>query len=178
MKQDYIITNYQKHQETVKELQRIRVTPLWPRKKKSKKKRRADKMARKVVRRAFNKANPKMRYYTLYALLLENDYYYVGMTSYKDPMRRFQQHLDGKGAKWTKLHKPLRIIETRYLGYISESECARLETDMAIEYMTAYGHRQVRGGALCIVDYESNMRAYNKNSKVIVVNFRHASTRT
>ena len=45
-------------------------------------------------------------YYT-YLLLTENDTLYCGYTN--DLEKRFKMHLLGKGAKYTKSHKPVRI---------------------------------------------------------------------
>ena len=46
------------------------------------------------------------KYYT-YMLLIENGALYCGYTD--DVERRFKAHVSGKGAKYTKAHKPLKI---------------------------------------------------------------------
>jgi putative endonuclease len=46
-------------------------------------------------------------YYT-YILLCEDGSYYTGYTT--DVQRRFEEHLSGKGAKYTRSHKPKGII--------------------------------------------------------------------
>jgi predicted GIY-YIG superfamily endonuclease len=63
----------------------------------------------------------KVRAYSLYALELEGGKYYVGITAYKDVTIRFNQHLNDKGAKWTKRYKPVRIIEARSLGLCGQA---------------------------------------------------------
>lgn len=108
--------------------------------------------------------SPKIREYQLYALQLDGGFYYVGMTSYKDATIRLQQHIDGAGAKWTKLHKPLKIIETRSLGVCTESSAAEAETLMTKEYMSIYGMYKVRGGSLCYVN--NNMLALHFNDPI------------
>jgi putative endonuclease len=52
-------------------------------------------------------------YYT-YILLTENNTLYCGYTD--DVQKRFQAHLSGKGAKYTKSHKPVKIV------YVKEFE--------------------------------------------------------
>lgn len=44
----------------------------------------------------------------VYILLCSNNSLYTGIT--KDVQKRFQAHCNGKGAKYTKIHKPLSII--------------------------------------------------------------------
>ena len=46
-------------------------------------------------------------YYT-YLILTDNDSLYCGYTD--DLEKRFQKHLSGKGAKYTRAHKPLKIV--------------------------------------------------------------------
>ena len=47
------------------------------------------------------------KYFT-YILLTEDNTLYCGYTD--DVERRFQAHLEGKGAKYTRAHKPIKII--------------------------------------------------------------------
>ncbi len=47
------------------------------------------------------------KYYT-YILLTEQNTLYCGYTD--DVERRFQAHLEGRGAKYTKSHKPVKIV--------------------------------------------------------------------
>lgn len=90
----------------------------------------------------------------LYALELEEGRYYVGMTSYADAQKRFNQHAGNKsGAMWTKKYRPIRIIETRKLGVVRQSEAARAENDMTLEYMKKYGTAIVRGGDMCSLNH-------------------------
>lgn len=48
-------------------------------------------------------------YYT-YVLLTENNTLYCGYTD--DVEKRFEKHLSGKGAKYTRANKPVKIIYT------------------------------------------------------------------
>jgi len=46
--------------------------------------------------------------YFVYMLLTERNTYYCGYTD--DVEKRFQAHLNGKGAKYTKANKPIKIV--------------------------------------------------------------------
>lgn len=60
-------------------------------------------------------------------LLTENDTYYSGYTD--DVEKRFKAHLSGKGAKYTKANKPIKIVYTKEFETKSEAmkEEARLK---------------------------------------------------
>lgn len=47
------------------------------------------------------------KYFT-YILLTEQNTLYCGYTD--DVEKRFQAHLEGKGAKYTRSHKPIKIV--------------------------------------------------------------------
>lgn len=91
--------------------------------------------------------------YTIYVLELENGCYYVGSTNFIN--KRLSQHIEGKGADWTKLHKPIQLIESNVVYVESINELTYLETEKTIEYMKLYGHEKVRGGRLVDVSGES-----------------------
>lgn len=81
---------------------------------------------------------------TLYVLSLSDNKWYVGRTGNVE--RRFEQHMNGDGAKWTWLHKPLKIVETREMK--SDAD----EDEVTLEYMEKYGMYNVRGGQFCSVE--------------------------
>lgn len=58
------------------------------------------------------------KYYT-YILLIENNSLYCGYTD--DVEKRFQAHLDGKGAKFTRAHKPVKIVYKKEFDTKSEA---------------------------------------------------------
>ena len=74
----------------------------------------------------------------LYVLRLQNEKWYIGRTSNLE--RRFTQHMNGTGAKWTVLHVPINIHESRPL--VSDED----EDLVTLEYMKQYGIYNVRGG--------------------------------
>ena len=52
--------------------------------------------------------------YYLYMLLCEGNAYYTGITTNVE--QRFQQHRHGKGAKYTRSHKPIKIVGKWHVG--------------------------------------------------------------
>ena len=83
----------------------------------------------------------------IYVLRLRNDKWYVGRSANVE--RRFEQHMNGDGAKWTFLHKPINIHETRDI--ITEDD----EDMITREYMKQFGIYNVRGGKYCAVEFKS-----------------------
>jgi len=77
----------------------------------------------------------------VYVLELEDDCWYVGVTSHLNS--RLAEHfgLQGrcKGANWTSQHKPLAIHEVVVGDYQTENE-------MTEEYIAMYGADKVQGG--------------------------------
>ncbi|MEO5498875.1 MAG: GIY-YIG nuclease family protein [Candidatus Saccharimonadales bacterium] len=88
------------------------------------------------------------KHYWLYALKLEDEKFYVGITTKSDPNLRIKMHGGFYGAKWTRKHKPVETLETRDLGTISELEAAKHEQELTLEYMRRFGYKNVRGGTL------------------------------
>lgn len=88
------------------------------------------------------------KHYWMYVLKLEGGKYYVGVTS-KTPHFRFNQHKKGfAGASWTKLHKPIRIYDTKDLGMITYAAAQKFENKVVDRYIKKYGINNVRGGDL------------------------------
>jgi predicted GIY-YIG superfamily endonuclease len=80
----------------------------------------------------------------IYVLELEDDCFYVGITYNLN--LRIAQHLSGTGAGWTKMHKPVKIVEVFHEG------CTRqMEDEVTKRYVDIYGAENVRGGSWCKV---------------------------
>lgn len=80
----------------------------------------------------------------IYVLELEDDCFYVGITFNLN--LRIAQHLAGSGAQWTKMHRPVKIVEVFYDG------CTRQKEDEVTKrYVEIYGAECVRGGSWCKV---------------------------
>jgi len=84
----------------------------------------------------------------LYVLKLENNKYYVGKTD--DINRRYTEHKNGKGSEWTKIYKPIKILETR------EVKTEHDENNVTKDLIKKYGVDNVRGGAYSQVTLSSN----------------------
>lgn len=87
----------------------------------------------------------------LYVLQLEDGKYYVGKTT--DIKRRVEEHNKGKGSEWTRLHKPVKVLETRKVK--DEHD----ENNTTKDLMKKYGVDNVRGGSYSQVSLPS---AYSK----------------
>lgn len=95
----------------------------------------------------------------VYVLLLEGDYVYVGQSTSVE--RRIQQHLDGKGAAFTKRHKPVARIPR--LGTVEGAGDAGEREEVLLQ-MQKRGMEKVRGWKYCseklspaqLKDIESN----------------------
>ena len=74
----------------------------------------------------------------VYHLELEDDCHYVESTYNLN--QRYAQHLDKDGAKWTKIHKPTRIVQVWTDGTLE------LENKITLELIDRYGKDKVRGG--------------------------------
>ena len=75
----------------------------------------------------------------IYVLALERGNYYVGSSNNAE--RHIKQHFNGEGSAWTKLYKPVEVVERRV-------RMNRFEEDQVVkEYMEKYGITKVRGGS-------------------------------
>lgn len=82
----------------------------------------------------------------LYILKLTEDKYYVGITSLDDPFKRIKEHIDSKGAKWTKHYSALSVIEIHDLGFMYWDEAIHEEQLTTQDYMDVFDVNNVRGG--------------------------------
>lgn len=86
----------------------------------------------------------------LYVLKLIKDKYYVGI-SRNDITIRYNQHLKGQGATWTRIYKPLYIIESIKTNTMFD------EDKYTKMYMNKFGIENVRGGSysnIILEDYQ------------------------
>ena len=75
----------------------------------------------------------------IYVLKLDNNKYYVGKS--ENVEKRFEQHINGNGSSWTKLHKPISIEKVIENANIFD------EDNITKEYMSLHGIDNVRGGS-------------------------------
>jgi predicted GIY-YIG superfamily endonuclease len=76
----------------------------------------------------------------IYVLKLISNKYYIGKT-YNDVAIRFNQHQKGFGSSWTKLYKPINMIE-----FFQTTDKFK-EDSYTKKYMEIYGIENVRGGS-------------------------------
>lgn len=76
----------------------------------------------------------------IYVLECEDGNVYVGKTTKGE--KRLKQHIDGRGAEWTKMHKPKRVMQ--YYTNATDAD-ERKVTDQMIK---KYGAKKVRGAGL------------------------------
>ena len=81
---------------------------------------------------------------TIYCLELEGGRYYVGMTR-KEGFDRLDAHRSGKGAAWTKKHRPVDYERVETKMKLAD------EDRLTLELMAKYGVANVRGGKWCQV---------------------------
>ena len=74
--------------------------------------------------------------YFVYVLLCEGGHYYTGIA--KDVASRFRTHLSGRGAKYTRSFRPIKIVyteefPTRSLALIREHKLKSLSHQQKLE---------------------------------------------
>jgi hypothetical protein len=78
--------------------------------------------------------------FKLYVLYLKSNKFYVGKTC-KKVIDRFNIHKKGNGSEWTKIYKPIKILEQ------FESNDKFDEDKYTKKYMDKFGIDNVRGGS-------------------------------
>ena len=74
----------------------------------------------------------------IYVLKLQYNKYYVGKTS--NPYFRIESHFNSEGSEWTKIHKPVKLLEIIEGDDYDEDKYTKI-------YMDKYGIDNVRGGS-------------------------------
>ena len=88
----------------------------------------------------------------IYVLLLQEGKYYVGKS--QNIKKRIQEHSSGLGSEWTKLYKPIKVIEI--IKNVSPFE----EDKKTKEYMAKYGIENVRGGTYTSIEFEEGVEEF------------------
>ena len=79
----------------------------------------------------------------IYMLQLEKGKYYIGKTN--NPQFRLETHFNSNGSEWTKIYKPLKVLEIK-------PNCDDYDEDKYTRiYMDKYGINNVRGGSFVSV---------------------------
>lgn len=84
----------------------------------------------------------------IYTLLCEQNKYYIGKS--KKINIRIEDHFDDKGSAWTKLYKPIDILEIKL-------NCDSFDEDkITLQYMQKFGINNVRGGSFTKIHLDDN----------------------
>ena len=85
----------------------------------------------------------------IYVLKLEQNKYYIGKTD--NPNIRLENHFSSNGSEWTKLYKPLNIIDII-------PNCDNYDEDKYTKiYMDKFGIDNVRGGIYVQIELSKDM---------------------
>ena len=84
----------------------------------------------------------------IYIIQLEQGKYYIGKTN--NPQFRLESHFNSNGSEWTKIYKPLRVIEVK-------PNCDDYDEDkITIQYMDKYVINNVCGGSFVSVKLDKS----------------------
>lgn len=112
----------------------------------------------------------------IYILELENNKYYVGRTS--NLQKRLSQHFSGSGgSRWTKLHKPIKLLKSR-------DNCNSFDEDKyTLMFIDKYGVDNVRGGSFSQITLPKETKKFikklidNANDKCFICGGNHFANR-
>ena len=90
----------------------------------------------------------KVKQYQVYILECEDGSYYTGIAI--DPDKRFKQHISGKGAKYTRSHKPVKIV----LRSVPMNKSSALKLEYRIKQLS---HEQKK---ILVVDRQGSISRY------------------
>jgi hypothetical protein len=86
----------------------------------------------------------------IYILQLEKGKYYIGKTN--NPQFRLETHFNSNGSEWTKIYKPLKVLEIK-------PNCDDYDEDKYTRiYMDKYGINNVRGGSFVSVNLTKSQK--------------------
>ena len=84
----------------------------------------------------------------IYTIQLEKGKYYIGKTN--NPQFRLESHFNSNGSEWTKIYKPLKVLELK-------PNCDDYDEDkITRQYMDKYGINNVRGGSFVSVKLDKS----------------------
>lgn len=109
-----------------------------------------------------------VRDWTLYVLRFSDSSYYVGITAYKDFMRRINQHGGEFGAKWNQAKVLEEVVEVQCLGRMKRYKAENIENDFTLAYRKKFGRSKVRGG-YNIYSSSSLFPTYTPGSKQSII---------
>jgi len=93
---------------------------------------------------------PRPGTFYVYAIECEGGSHYIGQTD--DIPRRWTEHVEGKGASWTKRHRPIRIIHWEEYG--SREEAVEREKHLKTGFGRKWLKREIAAGRTRQAGYE------------------------
>ena len=93
----------------------------------------------------------------VYVLRLKDDCYYVGKSACL--FRRLNQHFQGEGAAWTKVHPPVTVMQV-----FRSERAVRDERATTLHLMSVHGWEHVRGGPWTCVKMQRAPRQFTQVS--------------
>jgi len=98
--------------------------------------------------------------YIIYAFSLEDNKFFIGYTTNLKLAEK--NHLKGKASKWTKMYKPIKIIETwNYESKNGKIDMAFVDEKVHL-YFEKYSAINIRGGSYIIMDDELHLNRAKK----------------
>lgn len=85
---------------------------------------------------------PRPGKWFVYVLECDDGSYYKGFT--KDIITRWKEHLNGKGAEWTKKHPPVKLIH--WEEFDSEAEVVNREKELKTGFGRKWLEREIKAG--------------------------------
>ena len=98
----------------------------------------------------------------LYVLKLKDECFYIGQSLKDHYEMRIKKHFKGRGSSWTKLHRPIEVLEEISVdGTYRDIELK--ENQKTFEYMKKYGVKKVRGGFFSHTDEVQTIKGLKKH---------------
>jgi predicted GIY-YIG superfamily endonuclease len=108
--------------------------------------------------------NETLKRKVIFVLKLENEKYFIGKSVDFD--KSLIKHENGTASKWTKIHKPIKVIETIELDNENSIEIQDKIDNIVRKYFMAFGFKNVRGGRYSIIDTETHLKKVFKDNKL------------
>jgi len=114
-------------------------------------------------------AGKHLEQWQLYVLQLDNDKWYVGVTS-RTPHEELARHKAGNGVEWTREHKAVKVHYAKDFGAVDEAKVREFEDRVTLKYMERYGVATVRSDNMGDTVAKSDKPAPKASKKLVVFN--------
>ena len=114
-------------------------------------------------------AGQHLEQWQLYVLKLDNDKWYVGVTS-RTPHEELARHKAGNGVEWTRESKPVKVHYAKDFGAVDEEKVREFEDRVTLKYMERYGVGTVRSDNMGDTVAKSDQPAPKSNNKLVIIN--------